>query len=401
ILQGLSPTLLAMSTTYAPGPGVPHQQGRGYRSAVRFQLLGPLATSGDDGPIAVGGPKQRLVLAHLLLRTNTTVPVDHLIDAVWGEDPPETARATLQVYVSRLRAALGAERIEGEAPGYRFHADPEELDTFRFETLLKEARVNGLEPNEALGVLDEALELWRGPALADLALEPSLLGEIARLEELRLVATEERIAARLHPRPHAEVVPELEGVTAAHPMRERLWGQLILALYRSGRQADALAAFDRARELLADQLGIDPSRELQDMHERVLRQDESLQLPGEPLRGYRLLEKVGEGAFGAVYRAIQPHVQREVAVKSIHAELANQPDFVRRFEREAQLVARLEHPHVVPLYDYWREPDAAYLIMRYLRGGNLEDLLHNGPLELESAGSGLGQMRARRGGRRR
>ncbi len=361
---------------------------------MRYQLLGPLAASVDDGPIVIGGPKQRLVLAHLLLRANRTVPMDHLIDAVWGEEPPDTARATLQTYVSRLRGVLGSERIEGEAPGYRFHADREEIDAFRFETLLKEASEDGLEPKAALEVLDEALELWRGPALADLAFEPSLLGEIARLEELRLVAVEERIAARLDLGQHLEVVAELEAATAAHPTRERLWGQLILALYRSGRQAEALAAFDRARELLADELGIDPSRELQDIHERVLRQDDSLQLPGEPLRGYRLLEKIGEGAFGSVYRAIQPQVEREVAIKSIHSELANQPDFVRRFEREAQLVARLEHPHIVPLYDYWREPNAAYLIMRYLRGGSLETVLDDGPLEAERAADLLDQIGA-------
>jgi WD40 repeat protein/DNA-binding SARP family transcriptional activator len=353
--------------------------------AVRFQLLGPLAVSGDDGPIAIGGPKQRLVLAHLLLRVNQTVPSDRLIDAVWGEEPPETARGTLQSYVSRLRNTLGSGRIQGKAPGYLFRAEPEELDGFRFESLLREARDDSLEPKAALDVLDEALALWRGPALADLAFEPSLLGEIARLEELRLAATEERIGVRLDLGQHAEVIPELEAATVAHPLRERLSAQLVLALYRSGRQAEALAAFDRARELLADELGIDPSHELQDLHERVLRQDESLRLPGEPLRGYRLLDKVGEGAFGSVYRAIQPQVEREVAIKSIHAALANQPDFVRRFEREAQLVARLEHPHIVPLYDYWREPDAAYLIMRFLRGGSLENVLQDGPLELGRA----------------
>ncbi len=146
--------------------------------------------------------------------------------------------------------------------------------------------------------------------------------------------------------------------------------------------------------ILADQLGIDPSRELQDLHERVLRQEENLQLPGEALRGYRLLDKIGEGAFGSVFRAIQPQVEREVAVKAIHAELANQPDFVRRFEREAQLVARLEHPHIVPLYDYWREPDAAYLIMRFLRGGSLEDPLRDGPLDLQRAAQILDQIGA-------
>lgn len=383
-----------MTALHAPGPRVSLQQARRYRSAVRYQLLGPLAAFGDDGPIAIGGLKQRVVLAHLLLRVNQTVPADHLIDAVWGDEPPVAARGTLQAYVSRLRGRLGTERIEGHPPGYRFRADPEDLDSFRFEKLLKEAHDEGHEPKTALDVLDEALDLWRGPALADLALEPSLTGEIARLEELRLVATEERIAARLDLGHHAEVVAELEAATATHPMRERLWGQLVLALYRSGRQAEALAAFDRARELLREELGIDPSHDLQDIHERVLRQDEGLQLPGEPLRGYRLLEKLGEGAFGAVYRAIQPHVQREVAVKSIHAELANQPDFVRRFEREAQIVARLEHPHIVPLYDYWREPDAAYLIMRFLRGGSLEDLIGERPLELEPAAKILDQVGA-------
>ncbi len=361
---------------------------------MRFQLLGPLTATDGDRPIAIGGPKQRLVLAHLLLNVNQTVPADHLIDAVWGEETPETARGTLQTYVSRLRSVLGTEAIEGTTPGYRFRADPEELDTFCFESLLREARDDGLGPQEALNALDEAIGLWRGPALADLALEPSLLGEIARLEELRIAAIEERIATRLELGQHTEVIAELEAATAAHPLRERLWGQLILALYRSGRQAEALAAFDRARGILADQLGIDPSRELLDLHERVLRQEESLQMPGQALRGYRLLDKIGEGAFGSVFRAIQPQVEREVAIKAIHAELANQPDFVRRFEREAQLVARLEHPYIVPLYDYWREPDAAYLIMRFLRGGNLEDLLRDGPLDLDRAARILDQIGA-------
>jgi WD40 repeat protein/DNA-binding SARP family transcriptional activator len=361
---------------------------------MRFQLLGPLTATDGDRPIAIGGPKQRLVLAHLLLNVNQTVPADHLIDAVWGEETPETARGTLQTYVSRLRSVLGTEAIEGTTPGYRFRADPEELDTFCFESLLREARDDGPGPQEALNALDEAIGLWRGPALADLALEPSLLGEIARLEELRIAAIEERIATRLELGQHTEVIAELEAATAAHPLRERLWGQLILALYRSGRQAEALSAFDRARGILADQLGIDPSRELLNLHERVLRQEESLQVPGEALRGYRLLDKIGEGAFGSVFRAIQPQVEREVAIKAIHAELANQPDFVRRFEREAQLVARLEHPYIVPLYDYWREPDAAYLIMRFLRGGNLEDLLRDGPLDLDRAARILDQIGA-------
>ena len=155
----------------------------------------------------------------------------------------------------------------------------------------------------------------------------------------------------------------------------------MLALYRARRPADALGAFERVREELARELGVDPSADLRRLHERILREDPDLDLEGEPLRGYRLLDQVGEGAFGVVYRAIQPQVGREVAIKAVHPELANHPDFVRRFEHEAQIVARLEHPHIVPLYDYWREPDAAYLVMRFLRGGSVEGSLESGPLE--------------------
>src|SRR6266571_6370838 len=134
------------------------------------------------------------------------------------------------------------------------------------------------------------------------------------------------------------------------------------------RQAEALDAFRRARDLLSEDLGIDPSPELQRLHEQVLRQDPTLELKGEPLRGYRLLERVGEGAFGVLHRASQPQLGREVAVKVIHPRYANDPEFIRRFESEAQVVARLEHPRIVPLYDYWRDPDGAYLVTRFLRG---------------------------------
>jgi DNA-binding SARP family transcriptional activator/ABC-type glycerol-3-phosphate transport system substrate-binding protein len=359
---------------------------------MRFRVLGPLEVSAESGPITLGGPKQRAVLAHLLVRANQVVPAEALIDQVWGDEPPEAARNTLQTYVSHLRKALGADRLEGRTPGYVLHVEPDELDAARFERLLHEARSADGQADSAAAILREALGLWRGPAFADLAGEESLSGEIARLEELRIQALEERLAADLASGRHADVVAELESLTRGQPLRERLWASLMLALYRSGRQADALAVFQRARQILADELGVDPSPELVRLQERVLRQDPDLEIQGEPLRGYRLLEQIGEGAFGVVYRAIQPQVGREVAVKSIHPELANQPDFVRRFEREAQLVARLEHPHVVPLYDYWREPDAAYLIMRFLRGGSLEDLLGEGGLDVDRAAGILDQV---------
>jgi WD40 repeat protein/DNA-binding SARP family transcriptional activator len=359
---------------------------------VRFGVLGPLGVSGQDGPLSLGGPKQRIVLAHLVLGANKVVSAEQLTDALWGEDLPDDPRSTLQVYVSRLRSVLGSESLEARAPGYVLRAEREDVDALRFEDLLAEARGNGSEPRTTDRILTEALGLWRGHALADLADEPSLEGEIARLEELRLQALEERFDAELYLGLHAGVVAELEGLTRSHPLRERLWGELMLALYRCDRQGEALAAFDRARTILSEELGIDPSHDLQLLHERILRQDPDLDLQGEPLRGYRLLEQIGEGVFGVVYRAIQPQVHRDVALKAIHPRLANHPDFIRSFEAEAQFIARLEHPHIVPLYDYWREPGGAYLVMRYLRGGNLAQALADGPFELDRVAGLLDQI---------
>jgi DNA-binding SARP family transcriptional activator/ABC-type glycerol-3-phosphate transport system substrate-binding protein len=352
-----------------------------YGSRMRFKVLGPLHVTGPEGPIPLGGPKQRAVLAYLLVRANELVPAESLIDQVWSGEPPEAARGTIHSYISHLRKALGADRIEGRPPGYVLHVGADELDAERFERLLREARFANGSPGRAGNLLREALALWTGPAFADLSFEPSLAAEIARLDELRLQALEERIAADLAEGRHGEVIGELESLTRELPLRERLWELLMLALYRARRPADALAAFERAREELGRELGVDPSADLRRLHERILREDPDLDLEGEPLRGYRLLDQVGEGAFGVVYRAIQPQVGREVAIKAVHPELANHPDFVRRFEHEAQIVARLEHPHIVPLYDYWREPDAAYLVMRFLRGGSVEGSLESGPLE--------------------
>jgi len=334
------------------------------------------------------------VLAHLILNANRVIAAEQLIDALWGEAPPDTARATLQAYISRLRSLLGSDVIEGRTPGYLLRAQADEIDALRFERLLHDARRSDGEPRATAATLADALDLWRGPALSDLATEPSLAPDIARLEELRLQATEEALDIDLDLGRQTEAVARLEVLTLEHPLRERLWGEMMLALYRAGRPADALGAFERARVILADELGTDPSRDLQELHAKILRQDPSLDLQGEPLRGYRLLDQIGEGAFGVVYRAIQPQVEREVAIKAVHPELANHPDFVRRFEREAQIVARLEHPHVVPLYDYWREPDAAYLVMRYLRGGSVEDLLAEGSLESYRTASILDQVAA-------
>jgi WD40 repeat protein/DNA-binding SARP family transcriptional activator len=344
-----------------------------------FRILGPLEVDVGGDTIPLGGPKQRAVLAHLVLRANQLVPAEALIDQIWPEEPPESARNVIQTYVSHLRKALGHDRIESHGPGYRLRLDPSELDAARFDALMREARKSlPVDPNVAVATLEDALSLWRGPALADLADQSSLLAEAARLDELRLEAQEARIEGLLAAGVQGETIGELEALIARHPWRESLWGLLMLAFYREGRQADALRAYQRVREILADELALDPSPELVRLHQRVLQQDPGLDLRGEPLRGYRLLEKIDAGPTGVVFRALQARVERDVAVKIFHQAIAADPDFVRRFDADAQAVAALEHPHIAPIYDYWREPGRAYVVSRYLRGGSLRAIDERG-----------------------
>jgi DNA-binding SARP family transcriptional activator/class 3 adenylate cyclase/ABC-type glycerol-3-phosphate transport system substrate-binding protein len=394
-LKGISRPVDLLAVARPSQTGQAPLRGDAIAGHLEFRLLGPLEVTDGGRPVTLGGPRQRLVLAHLLLSANRIVTMEELIERVWDEEPPHAARNTIQSYVSHLRAALGPDRIEGRTPGYVLHAEPDELDVLRFEQLLRRSRRQlPTEPREAAATIDEALELWRGSPLSDLADAPSLVGEIARLQELRTNAVEDLFAARLAVGEHAEVLPDLERLVAEHPLRERLWNHLVLARYRSGRQAEALDGYRRAQELLADELGIDPSPELQDLHRRILQQDPTLQLTGKPLRGYRLLERVGEGAFGVVWRSLDPDLGREVGIKQIHPRLADDPSFVRRFEQEAQTIARIEHPHVVPLYDYWRDGSGAYLVMRWMRGGNLEEALARGSLEPEHAVRVVDQLAA-------
>ena len=245
-----------------------------YRRRVQFRVLGPLEADAGDGPIDLGGPKQRAVLASLLMRANQVVPTETLIAEVWGDEPPETARNILQTYVSSLRKALGPDRVLGRPPGYLLSIDPIDLDATRFDALLREAeRSLPIDPAVALRTLEDALALWRGPALADVADRTSLVAEAARLDELRLGAQEERVETLLALGSSGRAAGEAELVLAEHPLREQAWALLMLALYRDGRQAEALAAFQRARELLADELGVDPSPDLTRLHERILAQD--------------------------------------------------------------------------------------------------------------------------------
>jgi predicted ATPase/DNA-binding SARP family transcriptional activator/Tfp pilus assembly protein PilF len=255
--------------------------------AVEFRMLGPLEVVDDHGrPLGLGGAKQRALLAVLLLHAGEVVSAERLVDELWGEDPPKSARSVLQVYVANLRKVLEPGRARRAAggvlrtrpPGYLVAVAPDDLDLGHFERLAEQGRaaLAAGDAEEAAGLLRGALELWRGPALADVALEASGQAEIAGLEERRLAALEDRIEAELAAGRHSELVGELEAVIAAHPLRERLHGQFLLALYRSGRQAEALEAYRRMRETLAEELGIDPGRPLQDLERAILAQDPTL-----------------------------------------------------------------------------------------------------------------------------
>ena len=246
-----------------------------------FGLLGPLTVSREGTELPLGGPKQRALLAILLLDANQAVSADRLIDALWGDRPPDTAKNTLQVYVSQLRKLLPEGSLETVAPGYRLAVEPEALDLARFEELAHQGRAAlGIgDAATAAQALGAALALWRGPALADLALEEFAQAEALRLEELRLAVLEDRIEADLALGRHGPLVAELEHLIVENPFRERLRAQLMLALYRSGRQAEALAVYQRTRRTLVDELGIEPGESLRQLEQAILAHDPSLDTP--------------------------------------------------------------------------------------------------------------------------
>jgi YVTN family beta-propeller protein len=252
---------------------------------MKFRILGPLEVRHDgEGRSPLGAGKQRAALAILLLHANEVLTTDRLIDELWGDRPPKAARKALQVYVAGLRKALGPQRIRTYGPGYRLEVAPGELDLDQFERLVQTGRDLRAEGDlaGAATALREALALWAGEPLADLSSEPFAQTAVPRLEELRLEALEERIDVELELGHGSELVGELEALIAKHPYRERLRGQLMLALYRSGRQADALAAYQGTRRLLVGELGVEPSPALQRLEGAILRQEPELEPAPEP-----------------------------------------------------------------------------------------------------------------------
>jgi DNA-binding SARP family transcriptional activator len=253
---------------------------------MEFHILGPLEVRANGELLSLGGPKQRALLAILLLSANRVVSRDRLVEELVGYQSRATVDHNLRVQISRLRKALasgGAEsRLVTKSPGYLLRVEPEELDLDIFERHFSEGR-SALESGDAESAavtLREAESLWRGRPLADLEFEPFVRFDIERLEELHLAAIEERVDAELAMGRHASLVPELERLVAEHPLRERLRGQLMLALYRSGRQADALESYRAVRALLVEELALEPSPRLKDLEQAILRHDGDLELSG-------------------------------------------------------------------------------------------------------------------------
>lgn len=384
------------------------------KTSVRYQVLGQLEIRRDEESLELGSFKQRALLALLLIHRNEVLSTDRIIDEIWGDHGTAHRRNALHVYLSNLRKVLEPDRLgrgEGSvlltrAPGYTIRVDPDEIDSDRFERMVTEGRaLVPSDPGSASIVLGEALALWRGFPYEEFTYESFAQSEIIRLNELRLETVEARIDADLARGVSRELVGELESLIREHSLRERLTAQLMIALSRSGRQAEALRAYQRLRSRLGEELGIEPTGELQALEEKIVVGDISLirsegvplipgdgPPPGIAVRGYELREQLGSGRSGIVYRAFQPAIGREVAVKVIRPEFADDPTFIRRFEDEAQVVARLEHPHIVPLYDYWREPGAGYLVMRLMQGGSLETALASGPLGRERAAKLVAQV---------
>jgi DNA-binding SARP family transcriptional activator len=287
---------------------------------IEFRVLGPFEVLVEGRALELNRRKQRSLLALLMLRAGEVVSTDRLVDELWAGKPPKAAIGSLQNLVSELRKALGPDTVRTRAPGYMLDVDPDRIDLYRFERLVAQAAEGG-EADQRTRLLREALGLWRGTPLADLAFEPFAQVEVARLEELRTAAREELVQAELELGRHSKLVGELETLVAENPLRERLRGLLMLALYRSGRQAEALDAYRQARETLVGELGIEPSPELQRLEQAILRHDPELDLAQEPSAEPAAAEKrrktvtvlfVGIVDFMNLAAALDPEVLRSI-----------------------------------------------------------------------------------------
>jgi DNA-binding SARP family transcriptional activator len=315
---------------------------------IEFRILGPLEVRDGSASVPAGGQKQRAVLALLLLEAGRVVSTDRLIAALWGERPPRTAATSLHNFVSQLRKQLGSELLQTKAPGYVVRIESEQLDLNRFRSLV--ARAAAMDAERRSATLREALDLWRGPPLAEFQFESWAQPEIGRLQEERLLAVERRIEAEIEAGLGSELIAELEALVAEHPVRERLREQLMLALYRAGRQVEALEQFQDARRVLVEELGISPSPRLQALHGAILRQETGL------------VQRAAPSDLGHFEQIVHPLLAGRVVpvlgtdVAELAAELSRRfgyPEDDRTLPRVAQYVAVMKGTG--PLYDELHE----------------------------------------------
>jgi WD40 repeat protein/DNA-binding SARP family transcriptional activator len=374
------PEISVKPTDYAPSKGC---------NMIEFRALGSLAVVVDGQEMSIGGPRQRRLLAMLLIHHDDVVSVDRLADAVFAGEPTDAARTTMRSYIARIRRVIGpgspTVSLVTRAPGYSLQTAADVFDVATFESLLEDGRRQHTSGDAAVAIatLRSALDLWAGDAYAEFADEEWAYPEAQRLEELRLAAFEWLVQAELACGRATESVALLDQLVTDHPLREAFRSLQMLALYRAGRQVDALRAFRSYRDTLRDEIGLEPSPGLVDLQRRILEHDESLELgesAGEPLRGYRLGRRLGTGPNGTMYLASVPGEVHERTISILTDPVVDDAQFVRSFEMNAQRIASLHHPGVVALHDYWREPGTAYVVGRGLATSTLRDRLERGPM---------------------
>lgn len=360
-------------------------------SSVWIGLLGPLTIRRNGHHVEISGPKRRALLTLLSLHIDNPLGREQIIEALWPRRQTGREDSTLRVHISHLRDELETDRerepkvllTRGQA--YVLSGHVVDTDVRRFEELVRTARLRTEDdPGAAVELFDEALGLWRGRALQDVEYEEFAQDEIRRLDTLRLAAIRDRAGALIAVGEDIAAIQDLEPILRDDPTDEGAAGLLMRALYRVGRQSEALRVGSRLARHLREQ-GLEPSPRVALLEEQIVSHDPGLLpegtldpgeiKPGRSVRGYELRAEAGRGSIGVVYRAFQSAVGREVAIKVIDPDLARSPAFVRRFADEAKVIASLEHPHIVPLHDFWREPNGAFLVMRWMDGGSLGDRL--------------------------
>ncbi len=361
---------------------------------MHFAVLGSLEARGPNGlAVDLTSRRQRQLLAALIVHAGSVVSDDRLTEMVWGDVPDGGVKA-LRTVVSRLRTSLGDRDGSGfirtRPPGYVFDLDGSSLDADEFERVATAGASHHRagEVDAAIEAFEAALALWRGPALAEFAdLEWARAGAV-RLEEMRTGVVEALVDARMQRGEHAALIGPLESLVREHPFRERPRTQLVTALYRAGRQTEALKAYSDYRETLAEELGLEPSVAMQELELQILRHDPALApaaSAGPTVKSYRLIERLGAGTGGQMWRATHTALRREVAVKVMKSAVVDDEGFIRSFEADMRAIANLDHPHVAPVYDYWRDPTGAYVVMPLFTAGSVDDLITaDGPMALDA-----------------